>query len=549
MPVGKGSGELQGGGTYVSLVDTESNDFTMIVQTMEYKLSQCFKDTHSPYEVINQTAVFNVSGLPKSVEKLFVRRTQLIATSPIDPIEPFTESNTYFQRIEDVQIQQDGSFTLDLPINTITTVTTLSSADPQIPTIPPHTPFPRHYNDSLQGYPEGQGARYQIDQQGVFVAGPSRVNSTVTTLQQTVSAEPQEWHNWGNKVVFPHTFVGPSALTANVTVEVLPGLGFAAIGFNAQISHSNADTLLRVNSSGHWSILDKSGSISPGSDGWVRLALEVARDGTFRAFVGSNRVATGAFGTPSGWFPILAASFSGTGPNAEYRNLELEIIPTPTSTPPPTPTPPGPPSPAPRPGSGAQLVACDLEDPHQSWIFSGEDGGEAGVFRVSSNLSACLDAMVKILPAQVEDCSGPITKNDFQFTWSSATGLVKSVETRACQVKAHGTMCHYCLDAENGDKSKGVGFFDCKGDSNQVLVISLPPTCWCVHSHVMIRCGSLMHRLGGQQCSGRVTKALVCVLESTSLKLQRIFYTTKVKLCVRHTTALERRKTVTVKIH
>jgi hypothetical protein len=86
---------------------------------------------------------------------------------------------------------------------------------------------------------------------------------------------------------------------------------------------------------------------------------------------------------------------------------------------------------------------------------------------VSSNLSACLDAMGIILPAQTVDCSAPSNKADLQFTYTSLTGAIKSVEKRKCQVASHGTMCNYCLDAEHDGAQ--VGFFDCKpGDSNQV---------------------------------------------------------------------------------
>jgi hypothetical protein len=76
MPVGSGSGMLPAGGSYVSLVSpngcTESAqaringqklgeeavgtavDFTMVLQTMEYTMSKCFKDTHAPFTVSSQ---------------------------------------------------------------------------------------------------------------------------------------------------------------------------------------------------------------------------------------------------------------------------------------------------------------------------------------------------------------------------------------------------------------------------------------------------------------------------------------------------------------
>lgn len=115
----------------------------------------------------------------------------------------------------------DGSFSLDLPVNSVTTVTTLVAAGGRA--VPPHVPaavpFPRRYNDSLQGYPIGTGARYLIDQQGVFESRPSRTNPAMMTLQQTTPAEPQEWHGWG-KLPIPQTFVGPASSEVNISAEV-----------------------------------------------------------------------------------------------------------------------------------------------------------------------------------------------------------------------------------------------------------------------------------------------------------------------------------------
>lgn len=290
----------------MSLVDPESGHVTMIMQTMEYNLSQCFKDTHSPFSVAKQTASFQLTGLPSSVTTLQVRRTVLIAASPIDPIDPYTDLNSYFLKLDAITLGPGGTFTLELPINTVTTVTSLpSTADPIVPAIPPATAF-TNFTSTLQGVSAGRGTPYLIDQQGVFVAAPSRLDASVTTLQQTIPAEPQEWHG-STKFTVPHTFVGPSALTANISVEVLPASGsqsFGAIGFNGQIGTKNEDTLLRVDENGKWHLLNNSG-IATSASGWIRLALQVAGNGDYAAFVGQAQVATGSFGTPQGWFPTL----------------------------------------------------------------------------------------------------------------------------------------------------------------------------------------------------------------------------------------------------
>jgi hypothetical protein len=97
LPVGKGSGELPDGGTFVSLVDPATGDFTMIAQTMEYNMSMCFKDTHDPFVVAaSQSVTFQTKGLvERGIKTLQLRRTVLVATSSIDPVAPYNDTNTY----------------------------------------------------------------------------------------------------------------------------------------------------------------------------------------------------------------------------------------------------------------------------------------------------------------------------------------------------------------------------------------------------------------------------------------------------------------------
>ena len=61
---------LSAGGSYVSLVSpggcgdnsTGRTDLTIVVQTMSYGLSKCFKDSHAPFTVEPQTAAFKIAA-------------------------------------------------------------------------------------------------------------------------------------------------------------------------------------------------------------------------------------------------------------------------------------------------------------------------------------------------------------------------------------------------------------------------------------------------------------------------------------------------------
>ena len=63
---------------------------------MEYNMSKCFKDTHDPFTVASsQSVTFQTIGLvERGVKALQLRRTVLVATSPIDPIAPYNDTNT-----------------------------------------------------------------------------------------------------------------------------------------------------------------------------------------------------------------------------------------------------------------------------------------------------------------------------------------------------------------------------------------------------------------------------------------------------------------------
>jgi len=62
---GHGSGFLENGGSYVSLVDTNGNDFTIVVETMSRDHSFCIRPNLPEYNVSNsQSITFELSQFP-----------------------------------------------------------------------------------------------------------------------------------------------------------------------------------------------------------------------------------------------------------------------------------------------------------------------------------------------------------------------------------------------------------------------------------------------------------------------------------------------------
>lgn len=126
---------LRSGGSYVSLVSpggcgqnrgasvgSSRVDYTMVIQTMEWELSKCFKDSHPPFTVAAQNASFRLApqllsslqqnSAPQLPLRLFARRTRLYREELVDPVYdvPLEERpNRYFEEAADVTVAPDGS--------------------------------------------------------------------------------------------------------------------------------------------------------------------------------------------------------------------------------------------------------------------------------------------------------------------------------------------------------------------------------------------------------------------------------------------------------
>eukprot|EP01065_Artemidia_motanka_P038883 TRINITY_DN4772_c0_g1_i2.p1 TRINITY_DN4772_c0_g1~~TRINITY_DN4772_c0_g1_i2.p1 ORF type:complete len:664 (+),score=191.51 TRINITY_DN4772_c0_g1_i2:507-2498(+) len=457
LPVGSGSGDLPGGGTFLTLVSAAAGgrrDFSLVMQTMEYTNSKCFKDAHPPFTVTNQTVTFQLSkDLRPAAGVLHVRRSILHPGDPIDPVRDMPgQRNVYYEEMAGITLDASGSFSVDLPVNAIVTVSTLRGSKGSH-MIPKSTPFPYPFCDALSQYPDGQGGRYFDDQQGVW-------ESRAGVMVQAVPMEPNEWHGWG-RLSHPHTFVGPSVTSANISCTVRPvGSVFAGVGVGPQVTGQvPSPNMLAVFANGTWKVGSKQGSVAAAS--WYKLALEVDAVGRFRAQIDGTTVAEGAGLGGSGAFPFLGAGYAADGEPA-FKDLCIDGA----ATPEPTPAPPPPPSPRPPAGSGLAMVACEPAAAEQQWTFSGEDGGETGYLRPAANSSLCLST--SDLVAAVAPCAGA-----GRWNWTSASAAMSTAQKRPCVKARHGSSCNMCLDVmTNGT----VDLFDCwynfeaARNSNQVWV-------------------------------------------------------------------------------
>jgi hypothetical protein len=285
--------------------------------------------------------------------------------------------------------------------------------------------------------------------------------------------------------------------------------GWVGVGIGGQPTQGAVTAppkdVLALWASGIWTYQNHSGQVSISPTQWLNLTVSMIGgdpeatqqsrgwiDGKMIVSTAPIGDAARSTGAPpksrSAPFAFLAASWStdaGNHPgpdstttvsdpvasNAEFKHLCLDVTELQpdrvTEGPPPAPPSPGPPPP-PASFHGLALVACGSGDePRQLWTFSGEDRGEAGTLRSSSNASACLGAAPpRSVPVRMHSCGavGTPAHAEQLWTWSSQTGILASQEMFPCIVSAHGESCSMCLDEESRQR---VDLFDCKRNPNQ----------------------------------------------------------------------------------
>ena len=180
-----------------------------------------------------------------------------------------------------------------------------------------------------------------------------------------------------------------------------------------------------------------------------------------------------SYSTPSRHDPDteVTSDFQLNQSNAEFRDLCFKAkAATASRHTAPSPVPP-PMPPTPKDG-GLQMAECKSDELAQMWIFSGEDGGEAGTLRPQSNSSLCLDALgggliPRQLPIKLREC-GVVGRAHAEQLWhfDSVSGVFSSAVEAPCLKKQHGLKCHACLGYQRTGASR-VDIWDCNNASTE----------------------------------------------------------------------------------
>jgi len=216
-------GALEGGGSYVVLRDRASNDWSMIVETMDAKAPQIM--------TVRITK-------PLAMRGLTIWRT--------------TEKHQ-FEKQAAVELVGD-SFSIELEPNAIYSVTTTNGQQKGVPDhpVPAAAEFPSSYREDFEITAVGKTPKYFADLFGAFEVANSPLG-TGHTLQQLIQGPGIEWPLVAHR--FPRTIIGAQQWKDyQVSCDVLlTEKGWAEIGARFD-KPWDSGYWLQIHSDGSWKV-------------------------------------------------------------------------------------------------------------------------------------------------------------------------------------------------------------------------------------------------------------------------------------------------------
>lgn len=158
LSVGRGSGMLTQGGSYVTLASPSGVDFTIVIEKMAWAHSQCIRPGVPEFATAPETATFHLAGPWKATTSLHV----WVTLFGWDGMEQTVSS--FFEVGPDVTVV-NGAFSVSVPVDAIITLTTIATGHKGTFAPPPAASiFPTPYVDSFDSYPLFSEASYFADQ-------------------------------------------------------------------------------------------------------------------------------------------------------------------------------------------------------------------------------------------------------------------------------------------------------------------------------------------------------------------------------------------------
>ncbi|XP_055955297.1 galactocerebrosidase [Patella vulgata] len=155
---GSGVGNFSRGGSYVTFMSPDQQDFTVVIETGTFNHSHCRK-VIEPFTVEPQDVILQLKGTLAKVDQLQVWYTKLTFDG---------SSSTIFQKKSPLKVI-NGEIRLSLDIDEVWTLTTITTGQKgQHNPPPPPAPFPLPYTDDFEVYPIYSEAYNLVAQAGYY---------------------------------------------------------------------------------------------------------------------------------------------------------------------------------------------------------------------------------------------------------------------------------------------------------------------------------------------------------------------------------------------
>ena len=212
-----GAGALPFGGSYVTIKNFATGDFTLVVEKMSRGHSSCVRPVPPDFATLAEDVTFSLGGGLAAARTLALWRTHWA-------FDDADASAGEFERQPDIAVSADGSFLLHVEVDSLYTVTTLLAAGAKGAPVPPPPPasqasqFPAFVADDFEACSPPAEAPLFVDQSGAFECVASGDAAHGIVMRQATPVRPI---GWGGDVR-PHALVGHrDALNSSLSVSLM----------------------------------------------------------------------------------------------------------------------------------------------------------------------------------------------------------------------------------------------------------------------------------------------------------------------------------------
>lgn len=202
---GGGVGLLRSGGSYVTRVSPDLQDFSIVIENMAYKDSGCARGRNPRPE--NATTAENATFVLKGAFLAAAVRAGGKLHVWYSDLTNGNSSPSLFLKKQAATVSASGSFALFLQPNEIFTVTTLATGRKGNHTIPPARGMQLPHFQSFENETEHAPPRLWYDQNGAWEVHDSGDPAHGKVMKQMAAVWPVGWH--GPPHAGPTTYFGP----------------------------------------------------------------------------------------------------------------------------------------------------------------------------------------------------------------------------------------------------------------------------------------------------------------------------------------------------